>query len=698
MKKRVVPVKNIDSIVVDIRKPDFDYRRSVKLTKLNLAHIPQRIPTRSGFRKKVFWGATVAVAVVIVLASSLAVFNLEQVKAIFVEKGEGLAHNFVTSLEALKGLRPDEARPALEENAEELSNLNAILERPYNQVLLSVVGNIVPAFKEAGSFLHQIGALNFNFLKLSESLDDLHVNGFYYFQNDGQTLIDRLVSVRTLIQEVITQVESVRNTTARLRNISGFFDSADKQISDQYLKYSSDLHNLDRFLGGLLAILDTPGEKHILLLFQNPSEIRPAGGFVGSYGDVTVREGQMINLEVQDIYWPDHKQNFDLKIVPPEPLQAVTKDWGARDANWFFDFPTSARTVMSFLESSKIYKEPGVIFEGVIALNINMIETVLGIIGPVTIEEYDLVVDQDNFLMEIQHEVEAGRDKKPGSNPKRVLGVLTPLILEKLNQIDEKEQRFLIDQLKQHFAKKDIMIFSRNSDMVTFLDTLGIDGAVYSLPNSFWGSYLAVVNANIAGGKSDAFVRQSIEARVDVDTDGGIFTDLTVTRTHEGDTQEDPWWRQKNQNFIQIFTNPDTSLVSLKGNTVKKFLRPDYEEYTVNVDLAKIEETKILLNEYDAWSMEVHGKRVFATWFTTPAGKTRTLNLRYQTPGGNQARVSSGKRFRFIFERQSGVGGSLKLILGAPLGYVWTESNSPIFVYEDDDPDARVILDLTLRK
>ncbi|MEK7086806.1 MAG: hypothetical protein AAB935_00930, partial [Patescibacteria group bacterium] len=74
------------------------------------------------------------------------------------------------------------------------------------------------------------------------------------------------------------------------------------------------------------------------------------------------------------------------------------------------------------------------------------------------------------------------------------------------------------------------------------------------------------------------------------------------------------------------------------------------------------------------------------------------LNVRYQTPGGNQTAAAPGKVFQFIYERQSGVKSAVRLKIGAPLGYVWTESKSPLFVYEDEDPNGRIILNLTLER
>ncbi|KKU99035.1 MAG: hypothetical protein UY32_C0008G0026, partial [Candidatus Jorgensenbacteria bacterium GW2011_GWC1_48_8] len=661
--------------------------------------VPRRIPLKKPVYIKLIGWSLISLVLVFGVISVLALFNLKEVKTVVLQKSGLVISNFVSSLNFLKDLKPGEASSALAENSRELSGLNALIGKPGTKTVLAVLGGVVPALKNAGGFLNNVTALNLNFLELSEALYDLELYGFHYFQNDGRKLLQKFVEVKNIVSNTSHEIESARNSASSLKSVSPFFADAEAMIGGEYLKYSADLRNLERFMEGLTVLFGAPEEKHILLLFQNPAEIRPAGGFLGSYGDLTVKEGQMVNLQVQDIYWPDHPMNFNLKLIPPEPLQAVTKDWGARDGNWFFDFPTSARTVASILESSKIYKDQNVIFDAVFALNIRVMETLLRVLGPIDIPDYNLKISADNFLMEIQREVEIGRDKKPGENPKKILSVITPIILEKLGSISETERVALADAVKAHFEKKDIMIYAKEANLASFFKSIGLDGSVFELPNNFWGTYLAVVNSNIAGGKSDAFIKETAEVRIDIDIDGGVFTDLELTRKHEGNTQKDPWWRATNQNYLQVFANPGSTLVSLKGNDVKKFGKPVYDKtYETNADLEKIESTKVTLSGYDAWSMEAFGKNVFATWFNVPSGKSRTLSLSYQTPRPGNFVLGEGSQFRFIFERQSGVQNDLRVTVSAPIGYHWVESGSPAFVYEDNDPDARTIVDLTLAK
>jgi len=697
---KFAPRKNIVPVLVDIKNRKTDYGRFAKFSSLKLDSISQP-PPKNFPNGKIFIAAGAFILLGFALYSLSIFLNLKGTKEVFAKKSSSIFDNFSSAAASLKTFSPGEASARLRENKKQLEDLNNLLGKNHSQIFFGALGNVVPIFKEAGGLLQEVSEFNLNFLKVSEILTELQVNGLRYFQSDGGSLMKNLAAIKDLMSEMQNQIEKIRNTTVKLETVSPAFYELKETIDTQYLKYRSDLELWDGGLNSLIQILNSPADKHLLLIFQNPAEIRPGGGFIGSYADLTVANGQMKNIDVQDIYWPDHPMNLKLKVVPPQPLQTVTEDWGARDANWFFDFPTSARTVLKFLEASKIYEEPGVKFEGVIGLNINILETIIHSVGPINIEEYGIVIDENNFLEELQREVEEGRDKKLGSNPKRILKVLTPIVLQKLQELSADEQEIIFERLKEHLVKKDILIFAREPYLASLLGVLNLDGAVYGLPNNFWGSYLAVVNANIASGKSDVFINQSIDGRVDVDTDGGVFTDLAITREHHGDKEKDWWWRADNKNFIQIFTTPGSSLIALSGNTKRnKISDVDYKalNYEVNLDLSLIENTSIFLDNYSTWMMQEFGKTVFATWLVTPSGKTTTLNLRYQTPASKDISVGAGSVFDFIFERQSGVKSKLHLKIGAPLGYKWQESNGPVFDYENDDPDGRIMFHLTLVK
>jgi hypothetical protein len=690
-----VPKKNIQPILTDLRRPGFNYAKNSRPV-VDLSGLPQNSDLELGSRNivRIFAGLGVVVAV---FAGAMITLNILNAKDQIKDHALAIAENFSASTKALENLETDEAVRRLEDNQRRLSLVESWFRSQRGETFLGALGSVWPALSRTGSALKNLASLNLEALQASKSLADLQSNGFSYFQKDGEKFLSLLQSIRANLKDMLSVGQELKNSVSDLKNFGSFFSEADKIFGSQYLDKASELGRLDNFLGGLLELLSSDSERHILLMFQNSAEIRPAGGFLGSYGVLTVKRGQMQNLLVGDIYNPDRL--LESKYIPPEPLQRTTPDWEARDANWFFHFPSSARAVKTLLEESPINKEAGIRFDAVVALNIQVMKSLLALTGPIDLPEYKMVIDENNFLPELQREVETGKDKKPGQNPKRILSVLAPKLLEMLGGLDEGSKKELVKSFSEHIARKDIMFYSEDSALADFLRETEVDGAVYDLPNSFWGSYLAVVNANVAGGKSDAFIKEKISAQVDVGTDGASLVDLAVERYHGGKGEKDAWWRATNQNYLQIFTNLGSNLISLKGQTQRSPVRgSDYAGYEYYPELQKIENTRVYSPKDYSWNLIAHAKSVFASWFNVAAGETKTLEMRYQNPAPTPAPVETGAVYTFVFEPQSGVRNSLNLEIAAPLGFKWQENDEPVFVYENEDVVGRIFIKLTLEK
>lgn len=694
MAKKAVPKNNVEPVLVDIKKQNFNYEHLQRLETINLTKIPRKSKSRLAVVRKILLAAFLIGLVGIFSLVGITFANLKQMKSIVTKNGSEIVKNFNSSVGALKNFEPGTAADYLKANSQPLANINGLVQNGLGQNLLNTVSNFIPIVKDSIGLVGQVSNLNVEFLNLTNTLSDLEKNGFKYFKSNGPALVASLEKIHTLVQDLNSQAESIKNTTSYLKNMSSFFGGLDQSIGNQYLKYSSELYGLDNVLVSLTNFLNSPAPRHIAILFQNPAEIRPGGGFIGSYADVSVQGGQMQNMDVRDIYDPDGQ--LTLKVVPPEELQATTPNWGARDSNWFFDFPTSAKTTINFLNASKMYSDKNIKFDAAIAININVINSLLDVTGPLTAPGYP-TVDSSNFLQEVQKETESGADKQSG-HPKKILQALAPILMEKLDNLTPDQSKKLIDALKTDIDNKDIMFYSTDPVIESFLDANDLDGSVYELPDNFWGSYLAVVNANIAGGKSDAFMKEVVNAKVDMDTSGNTFTNLTVTRTHTGNTQTDPWWKATNNDFIQIFTEPNSTLVDVQGNDIrKKYSTLDYahSDYAINPDLAAIQKNEVFLTNFNTWQRFEFGKTTFGTWLITKAGETKTLTVRYQTHYDKNI-LMPGQTYTFVFEKQSGVENSLDLTINAPFKYYWLESDSPVFTYHSDNPPKRMIITLTL--
>lgn len=696
--KKQVSKKNVVPIVVDVKNPTTNYSWSSHHPSIDLRKTPMGTAVGTKRTKALLKRSLLFISLAIFLIIAFEGVRVFLAKDFIKTAGARIGENFSSSVSAMQSLEPEKASATLKENGKEIATLDAVLKNNHANSFMSILGSVIPAFKESSSLIGHVASLNINFLKLASATEDLKKNGFHNFQSNGPAFLNSLKEVRASLATIMVEAQAVKNATANLRQLSSSFGAIDDSIGKKYLDNSALLYKANSSLDSLITLLSSENRRHLLILFQNPAEIRPGGGFIGSYADVTIKDGQMQNIDVRDIYDPDG-QLFE-KIVPPYQLQTVSQNWGARDANWFFDFPTSAKTVISFLEMSKMYEENGVTFDGAIAINIPVIQSMLEATGPIYLAEYNVTIDQNNFLTEVQREVEAGKDKKAGQ-PKRILKVLAPLLMEKLKLLDTGSQSAFIKSLGARIAKKDIMFYAKDAELASFLKQTNTDGSVFELPSNFLGSYLAIVDANVAGGKTDALITQTADVNVNIDTSGAVLTDLTVARTHNGGDKKDPWWNSKNQNFIQILTDPGSSLILLKGNSIK-LEKPtfDYEKngYDENPDLYRIDFSRLALPEYHAWSMNEFGKTAFGTWFNVEPRKTATLTVRYHNDNTSLTAPTAGSTYTFVYERQSGVQTKLNITISAPIGFVWEESGLPTYTYTNDNPDGRVVLMATLAK
>lgn len=557
----------------------------------------------------------------------------------------------------------------------------------------------LPVLRKFSDAADAAAGLSETAVSLAADADYLRENGIQLIlKQKGGELIARLERINADIEKIEKFNAELNSESSELGSLSPKLASLSDIFKKNYAPIGFNLHRAKEFLNSLLDMLRSDEDRHILLIFQNESEMRPAGGFIGSFGDLTINRGNLKNIKIDDIYNADRQ--LETKFLPPKELQSITTTWGARDANWFFDFPTSAEKVMSFLEQSEEHLSSNIKFDGAIAINTKILESLLETTGPIKLENYGQTINSKNFLPIIQYEVEAGRDKKPGENPKRILSALSPILMDRLNLLDERQKNRLTEKFGKHLEEKNIMVYFRDWRLADVLENIGIAGSVLKLPENFSGDYLAVVNANIAGGKTDAFISQHINLKSRISPDGKITNELSITRSHEGNSQKDWWYKMTNKNYLKILAPENSKLKTVIGNNdpplQKQIVKclPASVKCQLDADLSAIEKTANLIEALKAWTGKEFGKTSFAAWFSTPPGKTKTLKVTYEN--GVQLNIKDGLRYEFIFEKQSGVDGSLEYSITAPPGYIWKESGKEVFEYGTQQIKNREIIHLTL--
>ncbi|MBI4991806.1 MAG: DUF4012 domain-containing protein [Candidatus Harrisonbacteria bacterium] len=695
------PKKNISKLIADIRPPcqpiAIPEETAWEQTRAELAAELPPPPPKIKFQQKTlrktipYLKITFAALALTtgIYAAAVIDFKETAIKSFSVVYQE--AHKIKAALIKFK---PDEIISSLKLTELEIKSVKEKAEVIGLPEASSLLGNFISKLKPVRGTIENLSIASERARTIAENLNSiLKSSSSLITNNRGQELIKILKQISSdltllgnLGPEFKNQVTSLSSLTPELSSLSGLLEK-------NYIPLSLNIYRTRDFLDGLIALLEYPGDKHILLIFQNQTEMRPAGGFIGSYGDLTINRGNLKDVKVDDIYNADRQLN--LKLIPPLELRGITKTWGARDANWFFDFPTSARKVTELLEQADLHYLNGIRFDGAIAINTKVLGTLIDSAGPIRLANYNLTLNRQNFLQELQYEVEAGRDKKPGQNPKKILSALTPLLLEKLNNLSETQKDVLVEKIKNHFLEKDIMIYFKDFDLQNFVENLGVAGEVAHLPRNFSGDYLAIVNSNIAAGKTDAFIDQKIKLQSQISAEGKIINDLVISRMHNGQNEKDWWYKVNNKNYLKILVPEKSKLAYVQGNDPPPAVNAaDYSSYEYDADLQAVEKTAVFIDKFKTQVEREFGKVSFGTWSNTPAGKTKNLKISYEN--GVKLSVRSGMPYEFIFEKQSGSDSMLDYSVTAPPGYHWKESGKEIFEYSTKELKTREIIKLTL--
>ncbi len=185
---------------------------------------------------------------------------------------------------------------------------------------------------------------------------------------------------------------SLRDAASRAETLSG--DGLVPPLAKAVMAVKSALRPAAPLLGRSQELLSLgaylAGAKHrFLVVSQDGAELRPTGGFMGSYAVIEVGPNGVRLEKYSDIYnLPDPPG-----IVQPPPGAKMTQDFGLRDANWWIDFPTSARRILGFWRD---YGQTPV--DGVIAVDTVAMSDLLEVLGPVAAPEYGETFTAKNLL------------------------------------------------------------------------------------------------------------------------------------------------------------------------------------------------------------------------------------------------------------------------------------------------------------
>jgi len=451
-------------------------------------------------------------------------------------------------------------------------------------------------------------------------------SGYESLEGSSATVAEKLDGMRLALVAALPHLEEASGDldAVPLRSLPDAFREPFGAIRTDLAGTVSDLRRATASADVLLDAIGANGKRRYLVVFQNSSELRPTGGFIGSYALLDLKDGSIENIEIPAGGSYDLRGGLNQRIEAPEQLRLVNARWEFQDANWFADFPTSARSLVWFYE-----KSGGPTVDGVIAVTSNMMEGLLAAVGPIEMPEYGKTIDAGNFMTETQKSVEIEYDRET-NRPKQIISDMAPKLLKKLLDGGSADMPKLASVIGKSLAAKDIQLWFSDASAQAAAADFGWTGELAPVKD---GDFLAVVDTNIAGGKTDGVVKEDIRHETRIEETGAIVDTVTVTRTHQG-KKGDLFTGIKNIDYLRVYVPKGSELLGAEGFEApgQGYFLPEDDTLEPSTLLAAVEGRAKTHEASGTRITEESGLTVFGNWVQLEPGETRSVKLSYRLP------------------------------------------------------------------
>lgn len=350
----------------------------------------------------------------------------------------------------------------------------------------------------------------------------------------------------------------------------------------EYQRLTEELPRMRQKINQLRSILPlVPGfvaqdsKKTYLVLFQNSAELRPTGGFIGSYGLLSFEKGKLLDFSVEDIYAADGQlKGF---VEPPGPIKEFLgqNTWFFRDSNWDPDFTVSAERAEWFLQKTTDRN-----VEGVIAVNLPAVKFLLEALGPLTLPDYNEEVSAANLFDRAEYRSEI--DFFPGSTQKRdFLGSLSREIFAKAQAASASDLIKLAQAAEAALGQKQILIYLHDQDSQKLLVQQNWAGNLFA-PNlavadqrPVLADYNFLVEANLGINKANYFLNRQIKQQLTILKNKEILAVTTIN--YQNQSPADAWPGGIYKSYLRQYLPAGASLVSVKLDNNKLDLSQDVD-------------------------------------------------------------------------------------------------------------------------
>lgn len=384
-------------------------------------------------------------------------------------------------------------------------------------------------------------------------------------------------------------------------------------------------------LEALPEMMGVTNPKYYFVLFQNDGELRPTGGFMTAYGILKIDKGKVTPVLSEDIYSLDTA--WGKKIAAPEVIKKYHKNvpyFYIRDMNLSPDFAESMKPVMD-IYSNQIPGSTKV--DGVIAVDTQFLASLLKVLGTIGVPEwgnFSAETDKRCDCPQVVYRLEELADKPVSevrAARKAVIGPLMHSILSNAFNSPKDKIGALFNVGLTGIREKHVLFYMFDEKAQSAIEAFNMGGKV----KEYDGDYQLLVDTNFAGAKSNLFITQKIDEKIEVSSEGEVTKTLTIT-------------------YNNPFPPSDCGLLS--GGLCLNGLYRDWFRLYVPKGSTLIEMTG---SEVAPETKEELGKTVFEGFYgdklpLRPQSMTK-VSFKYKLP----FKVEKDKPYKLLIQKQAGV-------------------------------------------
>lgn len=434
---------------------------------------------------------------------------------------------------------------------------------------------------------------------------------------DKQQILKRLSDARPKLERITQDVSTAVAQMDALprRGLLPQLQTVIKPFKNQIPFIEASMSQLIPATTIIPAIAGFPNPQTYLFLLENNTELRPTGGFIGTYGVLKVSSGDITSFSTSDVYTLDKPAQKYVNVTPPAPLRRYndTTQWLFRDSNWSPDFPTAAKKALEFY---RLENGPQKQFDGVIAMTPTFVRALLKISGPITVS--GVTFTPENLVDKLQ----------PLADRKELIGDMSKVLMNRILALPVKRWNELLVAVTNGLQEKHILFYSQDASLEKQILEQNWGGA---LRNGTTDS-LFVVDANLASLKTDSVMNRAVRYELTVD-DSSATAKASITYTNNGKFTPTT---TRYRTYTRVYVPLGSTLLASSGAMNNDKLHGG-KPGTVDIS-------------------EDLNKTVFGAFISIEPGTSGTLSFTYALPQRVVSTIKSGS-YDLIIQKQAGTKG-----------------------------------------